>query len=257
MQTDPTPPPVSSLSPCSDTQTLPDENAPKPHDFGAGEPIKRQKSLTEQAADNIRTRIVEGQFELGEALSDITLANKLGVSRTPIREAFLLLHNEGLVEIIPKQGAYVFNMTIHELRQLWELREVLEENSLRLAMQNDAEALEQILSSIIAEMSRAADEKNPSLFRRCDAEFHRAIIAGSRNEFIESAYNIIALRVQVLRNRVAREAQNWPSLSEHIAVLDHVRTGDAEAAVESLYKHVRGTFDAYVSSQEVKTDETV
>ena len=62
-------------------------------------PIKRQKTLTEQAADAIRTRIVEGQFEFGEALSEITLANELGVSKTPVREAFQRLARTFRVDV--------------------------------------------------------------------------------------------------------------------------------------------------------------
>ena len=81
------------------------------------DPIKRQKTLTEQAADAIRARIVEGQFEFGEALSEITLATELGVSKTPVREAFLQLKNEGLVDILPQRGTFVFRMTIEELRR--------------------------------------------------------------------------------------------------------------------------------------------
>jgi len=220
--------------------------------MNTGDPIRRQKTLTEQAADAIRERIVEGQFELGEALSDIALADELGVSKTPIREAFLLLKNEGLVEVLPKQGTFVFRMTMEQLRQLWELREILELNSLRLAMRDGGGTMTRILTPIIERMVKATNEKDPSLFRRCDAEFHGAIIAGSDNKFIQSGYNIIALRVQVLRNRVSLEAHNWRSLDEHVAVLDYIRTGDTEAAVESLFKHIRGTLDAYVAARKTK-----
>jgi DNA-binding GntR family transcriptional regulator len=145
-------------------------------------------------------------------------------------------------------------MTMEQLRQLWELREVLELNSLRLAMRDGGGALTRRLSPIIERMKKATNESDPSLFRRCDAAFHSAIIAGSNNQFIQTGYNIIALRVQVLRNRVSQEAHNWRALDDHAAVLDHVRTGDAEAAVESLYKHIRGTLDAYIAARETKVN---
>lgn len=227
---------------------------PRSPSTGTPDPIRRQKTLTEQAADTIRARIVEGQFELGEALSDIALADELGVSKTPIREAFLLLKNEGLIEFLPKQGTFVFRMTMDELRQLWELREVLELNSLRLAMRDGGQVLMRSLTPIIERMRKATNERDPLLFRRCDAEFHGAIIAGCDNEFIQSAYNTIALRVQVLRNRVSQDAHNWRSLDEHVAVLDQIRTGDIEAAVASLFKHIRGALDAYVAARETRVN---
>ncbi len=209
-------------------------------------PIKRQKTLTEQAADAIRSRIVGGQFEFGEALSEIALANELGVSKTPVREAFLQLKNEGLVDILPQRGTFVFRMTTEQLRQLLEMREVLETNSLRFAMRNGGDALQRSLDPIIEGMTSATKEKDPVVFRRYDAEFHNAIIEGSGNSFIHSAYNIIALRVQAFRNRLSLEAQNWRSLDEHAEVADHVRAKHVDDAAAALSKHIHGAFTDYL-----------
>jgi len=209
-------------------------------------PIRRQKTLTEQAADAIRARIVEGQFEFGEALSEIALANELGVSKTPVREAFLQLKNEGLVEILPQRGTFVFRMTIEQMRQLWEMREILEVNSLRFAMRDGGDAFAQSITPIIECMAKATKDREPVVYRRFDAEFHSAIINGSRNDFIQSAYNIIALRVQAFRNRLSLEAQDWRSLEEHVEVAELIRAKKTDEAADKLYKHIRSAFETYL-----------
>lgn len=210
-------------------------------------PIKRQKTLTEQAADAIRARIVDGQFEFGEALSEIALANELGVSKTPVREAFLQLKNEGLVEILPQRGTFVFKMTTEQLRQLMEMRELLEVNSLRFAMRGGGEDLARDLQRIIDSMEKATGDRDPVSFRRHDADFHTAIIRASSNAFIQSAYNVIALRVQAFRNRVSLDTQNWRSLDEHKQVLRLVEAKETDAAADALQGHIRGAFYDYVA----------
>lgn len=210
-------------------------------------PIKRQKTLTEQAADAIRARIVGGQIEFGEALSEITLANELGVSKTPVREAFLQLKNEGLVEILPQRGTFVFRMSTEELRQLMEMREMLEVNSLRFAMRDGGEALMSMLTPIIEGMTEATKARDPVVYRQFDAEFHNAFISASGNSFINYAYNIIALRVQAFRNRLSLEAHNWRSIDQHIEVAELVRAKKTDKAAESLSNHIRGAFNDYVA----------
>ncbi len=220
-------------------------------------PIKRHKTLTEQAADAIRTRIIEGQFEFGEALSEIALATELGVSKTPVREAFLQLKNEGLVEILPQRGTFVFRMTTEELRQLTEIREILEGNALRFAMRDGGEALLSRLDSIIEGMKEATTAKDPVTYRRFDAEFHNAIISASGNSFIESAYNIIALRVQTFRNRLSIEDHNWSPLDQHIEVAELARAQQADKAAERLQHHIRGAYNDYVTRVKGKTNKTI
>ena len=96
--------------------------------------LRRAKTLTEQAADTIRARIIGGELPLGAPLSENQLASELGVSKTPIREALLQLKVEGLVSIQPQRGSFVFDMSPADIAELGELRETLELAALRLAM---------------------------------------------------------------------------------------------------------------------------
>jgi DNA-binding GntR family transcriptional regulator len=207
--------------------------------------IKRQKSLTDQAADVIRARIVNCEFEFGEALSEITLAAELGVSKTPVREAFLQLKNEGLVEILPQRGTFVFQMTGDQLRQLLEMRELLEVASLRFAMRNGA-PLGDALEAIMQKMAAAVEARDDAAYRSHDAAFHQAIISASGNTFIVSAYSIIAFRLQAMRNRLPMEAQNRRSFEDHRDIARLVQDKKADAAQARLLEHITDSFKSYM-----------
>jgi DNA-binding GntR family transcriptional regulator len=211
-------------------------------------PLKRPRTLTEQAADAIRARIVSGDFQLGEALSEITLAAELGVSKTPVREAFLQLKNEGLVEIQPQRGTFVFQMTSEQILQLSAFRELLEVEALRIAMRSNATALGDALHRIVASMTDAVAAGDSRLYRQIDNDFHQDIIVACGNSFIESAYSGIAFRVQALRNRLSLQPdQNNRSLDEHRQLANIVKAGDAEAAAKMLLDHIRATLREYIS----------
>ncbi len=210
-------------------------------------PIKRQKTLTEQAADAIRARIIEGQFEFGEALSEITLAAEMGVSKTPVREAFLQLKNEGLVEILPQRGTFVFRMTIEELRQLFDMREILESSALRFAMRDNCAELSSGLKRIIKEAREAVEARDTSRFRNLDAEFHGEIITRSGNAFVQSAYNIIALRIHAFRNRLPVDVQTWDTFDMHSEIARLVAAKDVEGAIAALRAHIKKSFTDYMT----------
>jgi DNA-binding GntR family transcriptional regulator len=214
-------------------------------------PLKRPRTLTEQAADAIRSRIVNGDFQLGEALSEITLAAELGVSKTPVREAFLLLKTEGLVDIQPQRGTFVFQITSEQARQLSIFRELLETEALRLSMRIDAPRLAERLNEVVARMKETVASSDSRNYRALDNDFHMHIILTADNQFIETAYNNISFRVQALRNRICIELpQNSRSLKEHQDIARLVGTNDIDAAVAGLVDHLRATMREYVNLAE-------
>ena len=211
-------------------------------------PLKRPRTLTEQAADAIRARIVSGDFQLGEALSEITLAAELGVSKTPVREAFLQLKNEGLVEIQPQRGTFVFQMTSEQIRQLTAFRELLEVEALRIAMRINAAALGDVLHRIVDSMTDAVAAGDSRLYRQIDNDFHQDIIVACGNPFIQSAYSSIAFRVQALRNRLSLQPeQNHRSLEEHRQLASIVKSGESDTAAKRLLDHIRATLREYIT----------
>src|SRR5579871_787706 len=99
--------------------------------------MERPKSLTAIAKENIRHAIVAGELAFGSQLSESALALRMGVSKTPVREALLQLKLEGLVDIQPQSGTFVFSPTEDEVRDICRFREIVELSALELAMQAD------------------------------------------------------------------------------------------------------------------------
>ena len=202
----------------------------------------RPQSLANQAAKRIRLRIVTGEFSLGEALSETSLAVELGVSKTPIREALQRLESEGLVDIQPQRGTFVFQISAEEARILSEFRDVLETAALRLAMRGKARALGSALKAVAADMKIAVAGGDAGRYRERDDAFHRCIVDHSHNPYLVAAYDSIAFRVQALRNRLSSDAVlNMRSFKEHLALVRLVEQGHAAKAVVALRKHIAQT----------------
>jgi DNA-binding GntR family transcriptional regulator len=118
--------------------------------------LERPRSLTELAQERIRNLIVTGAFELGEQLSEVQLANRLGISKTPVREALLQLRHGGLVEIHPQRGTFVFTLDESGVDQVCQFRTVIECEALTEAMKRRPAQLLRALDSCLADLERAA-----------------------------------------------------------------------------------------------------
>jgi DNA-binding GntR family transcriptional regulator len=208
--------------------------------------FRGSRSLADQAAEQIRRHIVKGDYQLGEALSETTLATELGVSKTPIREAFLRLKTEGLVDIQPQRGTFVFSMGAAEVGALSECRGVIETAALSIAMRRDARALGADLARIVADMEHALAQGDAGTYRECDSRFHDCIIRHCGNPYLADAYAPIAFRVQTLRNLLSQDpALNARSLTEHTVISQVVASCDEEKAIELLQMHMAGTAAAF------------
>jgi DNA-binding GntR family transcriptional regulator len=204
-------------------------------------------ALVEEAAEAIRSRIVSGEFEPGEALSATALAVKLGVSKTPIREAFLRLKAEGLIEIKPQRGTFVFDMSAEEVRDLCELREVLEVAAARFAIRRRPEALADALDEITAGMHDALRNASLAQYRMLDQVYHRRIFEHAGNAFLQASYETIAFRIQALRNRLTLDPLlNRQSIRDHREFAALVRAGEIYRASTRLSDHIRLTGAHYL-----------
>lgn len=203
-------------------------------------------SLALQAAEEIRSRIVDGRLELGQALSETALAAQLGMSKTPIREALLCLKTEGLVEVLPQRGTFVFDIGLAHARALTEFRAILETAALECAMRRNAEGLAADLGTIVARMRFACTPEEWSAYRIEDDLFHRCIVTGCSNQFMVDAYERIALQVQTLRTRVCiNETVNFTSLNHHRTLVELVSRGEVHNATALLRMHIITTLSEY------------
>jgi DNA-binding GntR family transcriptional regulator len=198
--------------------------------------ILRPRSLTAIVIDQIRDLIITGKLALGEQLSENTLAEQLGVSRTPVREAFLRLESEGLVEVRPQRGTFVFTYDATELREILELREVLEAGALRIALGRDGAGLAAALQTHLA-AGEDALKLGPAAYQAVDTAFHETLVGASDNRELMDAYLRIAGRVRAIRYRMTRAIEQIASSqAAHREIVAAIVAADA-AAAESLLRH--------------------
>lgn len=211
----------------------------------------RPQSLAEQTADQIRNRIVEGNFRLGEALSETALATELGISKTPVREAFLRLKTEGLVDVLPQRGTFVFRIGAKEAKKLSEFREVLEISALCLAMAKDAAGLGRALGAIATNMSAALGDNDAGTYLKLDGHYHQCVIDRCDNHYLSRSYAVIAFRIQALRNLIAMDsALNAGALAQHHTLARLCERNLGVRAVALLKRHIAKTLEYYESTLE-------
>jgi DNA-binding GntR family transcriptional regulator len=204
--------------------------------------VTRPRSLVAIVLDQIRDLIVTGRLALGEQLSENTLAERLGVSRTPVREALLRLASERLVEILPQRGTFVFHCSAVQIRDICQLREILEVGALALAVQRDRAGLLATLDPSLdaaakAELRSAAD------YQPHDHAFHELVVACSGNEELIEAYGKISGRIRAIRYRIIRTLdQVAESQAAHRSVVEHVRAGEDALAEQALRHHVYSSY---------------
>ncbi|MCR5546610.1 MAG: GntR family transcriptional regulator, partial [Lachnospiraceae bacterium] len=137
--------------------------------------------LRDVVFNTLRDSILKGELEPGERLMEIHLANKLGVSRTPIREAIRMLEQEGLAVTIPRKGAQVAKMTEKDLQDVLEIRDALDELAALNACKNmTSEYLSELRSSMVA-FKNAADRGNVREIVEADEQFHNVIYRAADN----------------------------------------------------------------------------
>lgn len=201
--------------------------------------IERPRSLSELVASALRREIVEGTLAMGAALSEVGIARRLDVSRTPVREAFARLELEGLVRTEPQRGTYVFTLTPKELGDICDLRVCLESAALGASAARDPEGLAAALLAIVAEMTAARAAGDDRAYLACDTAFHQALFAHADNRFLDDAYQTIAAKMAALRNRLGAHPEHMAkSFAEHRAMAEAVAAGRITDALAILPRHI-------------------
>lgn len=209
--------------------------------------IARPQSLTALVVEELRARIVDGRLRLGEHLSENALAGELGLSKTPVREALLQLKSEGLVEILPQRGTYVFRLEAGDVEQVSALREILEIEAASAAMKHNYAVLVARTTELLRHMRAAYNTRDRAAYRTIDGDFHRTLIELCGNSYIKEAYAPVGLRIQALRSRLSDEAAlNQLSYRDHCDMLKRIKARDVSGLHKLLRSHIRQTARSYM-----------
>ncbi|MDR6265791.1 GntR family transcriptional regulator [Roseobacter sp. N2S] len=197
-------------------------------------------SLTQKACDRLKDAIVSGRFEFGERLSEEQIARALGMSKAPVRAAFMDLRDMGLVTIVPQAGTYVFIPSAQDVAEMSSFRAMLESQALRSAFERDSGALAQGLTVAITQMEHAINSGEWAQYSQADSAFHRVILQQAGNRYVEKAYDLTATALEALRARLqSGEGNFWQrSFAEHIKMRDFIAGGNLDAAHDLLQDHI-------------------
>ena len=200
---------------------------------------EQPKSLGEVVTARLRREIVEGEFELGQALSEAMIAARYQVSRTPVREAFACLGLEGLVRTEPQHGTFVFTMSAEQFAQLSETRAILETAALRLAISRNRQTLVKTWRQIVTDMATALRGSDARKYSGRDGDFHLAIVDLAANPFLAAAGQSFSAKMAAVRHRQGSQPQHMEkSYREHADLLELVERNEVEAAMQLLERHI-------------------
>lgn len=197
------------------------------------------KPLRELVCENIRQAIVDGTFSPGERLMEIQLADEMGVSRTPVREAIRKLELEGLVVMIPRRGTYVADISIKDITEIYEVRISLDVLAAGLAAERITDEELAQLNRLLMEMGKHVANMNMDKIVEIDTEFHNVLYTAARNERLTTI--IINLREQLtgIRGRsMSAPGRLIETMDEHRVLVECVAARNVEAAQSAARVHL-------------------
>jgi DNA-binding GntR family transcriptional regulator len=204
-------------------------------------------TASERAYDWTRGRILDATFPPSSMITEGEIAELVGVSRTPVREAFLRLSGEGFLRLYPKRGAMVVPVTEADMREVVEARLLVEPWAAAIAAARpDHLELAGRLRAHVDVLRSAAAERDGAAYQDADRAFHVAIVEATENRLLTEFYR--GLRDRQLRVGAAALAQasgrDRSILTEHVAIADALASGDPDEAAAAVRDHVRSTLAA-------------
>lgn len=161
-------------------------------------PLRQTETLSDRTTELLRERIISGDFKMGDRLAEATIARQLQISRGPVREALKQLLAEGLVREEPRRGFFVVELSVDDIREIYDVRAAIEARAARLIITNrDTNALEG-LRAILEQLRRAANEGNHHLFTQLDLNFHEQLCLLSGNSRLHHIFVGYASALRIL-----------------------------------------------------------
>lgn len=209
--------------------------------------IDSYQPLRDVIFETLRKSIISGDIKPGERLMEVSLADQMGVSRTPVREAIRRLEAEGLVTMIPRKGTHVSELSVKDIMDVLEVRAVLDQLATALAAKRMQTAQIKALESIHKQYITNVEKENMEGAIRKDVEFHDVIYAASGNPRLVAVAS--SLREHVYRFRVIYMKDNLIAenvLHEHEEILEALRNAQEDRAADLAEEHIKHQMDTII-----------
>ena len=202
--------------------------------------LQNHRPLREIVYEELKREILVGEIAPGTRMMEIELADEMGVSRTPVREAIRKLEKEGLVTIEPRKGAYASDVSIKDMVDVLEVREDLEAMAAAMAAQKVNKDEKQALIEATMEYKEAVESERTEDIIRCDEKFHQLIVNYSGNKTLIQLFSQVqelALRFRYLYYDDFSRYERMPM--EHREIEEAILSGDYEKARVAAGEHVK------------------
>ncbi|MCL4767342.1 MAG: FCD domain-containing protein [Hyphomicrobiaceae bacterium] len=189
--------------------------------------------------DAIEQMILTGEFAPGERLNELDLANRLNVSRGPVREVLRVLEQAGLVRIVPNKGAIVRKVSIEEMLDVYDVRAGFARTAGRLVATRATREQIRILEALYERMNREIAKRDVQTYYRLNLEFHERLLEFTGNQRLIELDALVRNQLQLsLRKAAFSLSQLRTSNSEHRKILDAIIDGNADKAGQAFERHV-------------------
>jgi len=218
--------------------------------------LDQYKPLREIVFETIRNAILSGNLKPGERLMEVQMAESLGVSRTPVREAIRKLELEGLVIMLPRKGAFIADLSVKDLTEVMEIRASLEGLAAGLAaVRIDQEELEDLEVKAL-KFHKAIESDDVDSLIHTDLEFHEAIFKASRNERLIQLNNNLREQVERFREIYHKKTNKSKETSkEHYEMVEAISNRDIDKAEKLARRHIENAEKSILKTMEVSKDK--
>lgn len=201
--------------------------------------IRNYKPLGEVVFEYLRNAILAGELKPGERLMEVTIADQLGVSRTPVREAIRKLEKESFVIMIPRKGAYVADLTKNDIIEVLEIRKELEGFAAYLAAERMSDAEKESLARIVESFNDSMESMDKKNMIEADNEFHSLIFEATKNQRLIAIIYDLHDQFQRFRLIYFNEFNNFKEIQEsHNRIFDAIIKKDGARARKEAENHV-------------------
>ena len=220
-------------------------------------PIKLDgyKPLRDVVFETLRDAIITQVLKPGERLMEIQLADEMGVSRTPVREAIRMLELEGLVVMVPRKGAYVAGVSMKDIHEVYEVRSALEMLAVTLAAERiTEEELDALERQVLRESEEEqADDGDLDSIIYIDSSFHDIIYQAAHNQRLVQFINILQEQLQRFRAAsLSKPGRSKTALEEHKKIVEALSERNGDLASKLARDHIENAENAMISQMEEK-----
>ena len=208
--------------------------------FQIGKIKDERKFLRDLVYEKLQQSLLEGKFDEGDRITEGKIAEELGVSRTPVREALYRLAATGLIKVIPHRGFIVSKWTVKELKDVMAVRMVVEKLAIKLAIENILPEEIEELKTLVIEIEKAVKEKNIPKSSDLNTLFHDKIILASRNEEIFEIMKSLKNKIGGFRIISLSSSKRLDdSFKEHRRILDALISKNVDLVQTLIHEHIK------------------